>query len=479
MASARRLIKNFLTLFAGNVIGQFFFFLALAHLARVLGPSAFGAWNFAQVWMLYLLRVGEFGLEVVGVRETSRDPTTTRAWISTVVPTRVALALALFLVAALLSATSLLPTGTGTLVLISALAVFPMAILLEWVYEARQELGLVSIARILKGCIFFVAVFLTVSTSTDGEKAAYLYIGSLAVPAIMVFAVVIVRWGFDWSGSSVRSGLGALRKSSPIGVSSLLLQYCLSIAPLTVGYLLSAEELGYFTSAHRIVLFLWAYIITSMHRILLPSLSLYFQESVSTYQRFVERFFRLSSLTAIPVGLVGSLVATPLMVLLFSTRYEASGTVFGIIVWAFVLASIRSILEIALIASDEQKRYMKGMVMLAIVYSSVTPLLTLKYGITGAAISSVVSELVYFCYLVFSFPHVGSTSLLRGFWKPILAAASVIAVLFPLAGLNTMIQGIIGLAVFVLVVVVTNGVTREDLGTLKALFHRVNAPAPT
>lgn len=479
MVPARKLFRNYVILFAGNVLGQLLFFFGLTRLARVLGPAGFGVWNFAQLWMLYLLRAGEFGLEVVGIRETSRDPSLVGTWIATVVPLRFALALLLFGFALLVSAANLLPSGTTTLVLICALSVFPMAFLLEWVLEARQEVGLISSARVLKGLLFFLCVFSLVAGSEHAELAAFLYVVSLAIPGLVIFAIVVRRFGFHWSSFSYRRGLGALRLSAPIGVATLLSQYSLVAATMMVGYVLPKEELGYFTAAHRIVIFLWAYVITSMHRILLPSLSRSFHESLSGYQRFVERFFRLSALAAVPMGLLGTLCAGPLMVLLYSAQYESSGTVFAIVLWAFVLATMRSILEIGLIASDCQRRYMKGMAILAVTYTIVTPILTLTFGIIGAAASTVISEAVYFAYLVMSFPHTTPAALLKNTWKPLLAALVALVALHPLAEVGFVWRGMMGLALFVGVLVLTKGVTISDFALIRSAVRRDAFEPPT
>ena len=472
MAIPNKLLKNFVTLFAGNITGQFFFFVGLAYLARILGPSGFGAWNFAQVLMLYLLRVGEFGLEVIGIRETSRNPNTVSSWIATVISVRFVLALLLFGFTLLVSISNLFPVGTSSLVLISALAVFPMAVMLEWVLEARQEVGIISIARILKGLLFFLGVFWMVSSSADADSAAYLYVASLTLPGLIIFSMIVTRFGFDWTSLSIRRCLDALGKSAPIGIATLLSQYSLSLATIVIGYFLSKEELGFFTAAHRVVLFLWAYIITSMHRILLPSLSRSFHESLLQYQRFVGRFFRLSALAAIPIGLVGTLCATPLMKLLYSDRYEASGAVFGILLWGFVFATIRSILEIALIASDRQRRYMKGMVFLSAAYTLLTPILTLQFGITGAAVAVVVSELSYFGFLMVSSPYSDPASLVKNFWKPAVAAMIAMAPLLPFTEVHPVLRVAFGSAVFGAIVVALKGVTLEDFELIRSLFRR-------
>ena len=462
----------------GNVFGQLFFFFALARLARVLGPSEFGTWNFAQVFMLYLFRASEFGLETVGIRETSRDPKTFSRWIATVVSVRFLSGLLLFGLASAAASAGLFPPGTATLVIISSLCLFPMAFIVEWVFESCQEVGLISVARILKGVLFFVAVFFLVSTSQDVEMAAYLYVASLALPTFIVAAVVVHRFGFDRSSLNVKTWFAALKTAGPIGTASMLSQYSLFASTMVVGYFLTREDLGYFSAANRIVIFLWAYVLLSMHRILLPNLSKVFRESLSDYRRYVAKIFRLSALAAVPVGVIGTLWAGPLMNVLYTSRYAASGVVFGILLWGFVLANIRTILEIALIASDRQRRYMKGMILLAVLYTILTPALTIKFGISGTAVAVVVSEAGYFLFLLLTSPFSDPATLMQSSWRPLTAAVAAIGVVQILSGASPVVEGVLGVAVFFLVLVVLRGVTPDDLKVVRSLVRRDHLETP-
>lgn len=466
----KNVAKNFVMMFGGSVIGQLFFFFGLAHLARVLGPSGFGAWNFAQVVMLYLLRGSEFGLETIGVRETARDLVSIPTWIATIVSTRFVLGSLLLICTLLAALADLFPGGTTSLVLISALCVLPISFTLEWVFEARQEVGLISIARILKGVTFFVAVFLLTSSGDDAQKAGYFYFGSVSLSMLIVTVVALQRFGIDLPSLSFQKSFSVLRKAGPLGIASILSQYSLFASTIVVGYFLARDQLGYFTAANRIVMFLWAYVITSMHRSLLPSLSSTYHNSLSEYRRVVVGLFRLSTLAAVPIGLMGTLCATPLMKLLYSSQYEVSGAVFGILLCGFVLANIRSILEIALIASDRQRQYMRGMVLLAILYTVLTTVLTLRFGIVGAAIAVLSSETCYFGYLVYTCPYSEPVTLLKHSWKPITAAAIALASLVPL-DIHPLLRLVFGLTIFAAVLVALKGVSAKDSGLFKSLFR--------
>ncbi|HEX9658087.1 MAG TPA: oligosaccharide flippase family protein [Bacteroidota bacterium] len=472
IATGKNLTRNFTVMFMGNVLGQLFFFFALARLARVLGLAEFGAWNFAQVCMLYLFRASEFGLETVAIRETSKEPASTGMWIATVISLRFVLGTICFGVLVIVAAADLLPIGTSTLTLISSLTVFSMAFMLEWIFEAQQKAGLISVARTLKGVLFFLGVIMLVSASGDAEVAMYLYVGSLTIPVVIVAAIVFKLFGFEWSSLSMSRLMATLKKAGPIGIASMLSQYSMFASTMVVAYLLTNTELGYFTAAHRIVIFLWAYVILNLNRTLLPQLSTSFHQSHSEYRRFVLKTFRLAALVVVPIGLAGTLSSKEIITFLYSDRYEASGIVFGILLWGFVFATIRSILEIALVASDGQRQYLRGMVFLSILYTVLAPTLTLQFGIVGAACAVLVSEFSYFTFLILSCPFTKPEFLLKSSWKPLLAGIVALVSLIPFPELHFVFRVLISMVVFVGFVTGFKGVTVNDFELLRSTFRR-------
>jgi len=140
-----------------------------------------------------------------------------------------------------------------------------------------------------------------------------------------------------------------------------------------------------------------------------------------------------------------------------------------------VLASIRSIFEIALIAADKQRQFMRGMVFLSVAYTIITPILTVKFGIVGASLSVVLSELCYFTYLLATFPFSEPVALLKDVWKPSLAAVIAMASIFQFAGPHPVLRLTVGLAIFCVALVAMKGVTSADIATVKSLIGREKA----
>lgn len=478
MSVGRKLARNFLALFAGNVVGQIFNLLALLLLARALTPAAFGTWNVASAWMLYFLRAGEIGLEVIGLRNSARRPEETSHWLARVVIIRLLLAMLLFAVVLSLFLGDILPEETAWLIVMFAVLLFPAALTAEWVFEARQEIGGVSIVRMAKGAIFFLLVALFVVSNNDLSAAVWFYLLGTGIPTVALFIIAVRKAGFDPTSFSTATAVETLKESFPVGLASILSTYCIFAATLIGGYMLESSELGLFTAAHRPVVFLWAYVIVTMHRVLIPTLTNYYHENKNSYVGFIRRFFSLSVVASLPLGLVGTFAASRIIGILYPQEYSAASRVFEILLWAFVFAIARSIFEIAMISSGNQRRYSIGVAAVAIAYSFITPLCIHQWGIVGAAWATLIVEGGYFLGLLVIFPDIHAGSLLRQIVKPVALCMTVgaLLVLFPEEYRLWLLP--FALALFVAGLVVSKSITQQDLALVKSLFGMKSSLAP-
>jgi O-antigen/teichoic acid export membrane protein len=349
---------NFALLFSGNVLGQLFILAAMVHLARSLGPATFGLWNIAQALMLYLLRANEMGLEVAGIRVIARNPERLPSLLSAVVGLRIGLAVILFAAMLLVVLAGLLPSGSESLVMILSLTVFPTAVILEWVFEGQQSVVVVSGARILKGILFGASVLILIKESSQANLAAYCYVGSVALPTVLVALAVVRRhgrlaWLFRWS-----EGKQLFREALPIGIATILSQYSLFAGTVILGYLSPSEQVGYYSVGQRLIVFVWAYGIVTSNRVVLPQLSVLFRNSQDEFRSFVKKFLRLLTIVSLPLAIAAIGGGERIIAFLFGGQYRPSVGVFKILSVALVIGMVRSILEMGLIASNRQGQFM-------------------------------------------------------------------------------------------------------------------------
>jgi O-antigen/teichoic acid export membrane protein len=468
--TARRLFWNYVVLFGGSLGGQIMFLLGLLYLARMLGPAGFGKWTFAQAVMLYALRGGELGLEVVGIRETSRSPDLIPRWITRVIVARLGLAIILTIVLVIASLLNVFPNDSGRLVVTFSLLILPSAFILEWVFESRQRLGLVSVARLMKGALFVLLVVAFINPSSSIFVSAVAYVASVTIPIVFVGSQAIRRYGIDRTFPTIRETIAMVRESLPIGAATLLSQYSLFACTIAVAYFCLPEQLGFFNAAHRIIIFAWAYGIVTSVRVVLPTLSRYAALSRSKFDLFVSRFLRLALIAATAVGLGGVTVAPDLVRMLFSSSYDESIRVFQVLVWALALGMVCTILEVALVAADRQKVYLRGMALLACLQTVFAPLLTLRWGIVGAAYSMLVSQIGYSVYLIRKSSEGNVRTIFSGWWKPLLAGAGASILVVALHVPGRWIDTVVVLTLYIMLLILMKALQKSDLDLLRRIF---------
>ncbi len=469
MKLAGKLLRNFFILSMGNVIGQVLLLLGIVQVGRLIGPAAFGWWSFAQVCFLYLLRAGEFGLEVSAIREVAADRSLLAHRVTSVLSLRMTMATLLYAATVIVVLTGVIPSQASLLVLIFSVGVFPVALAVEWVYEAIQSPFFISLVRIGKGLLFFLLVVFFVNGPHQVELSALSYVISLIIPALFLLFIARRQFGLEKIGSAEGEPKKLLLEAYPIGIATLLSQYSLFFSTILLGYASTALNLGYFTAAHRLVVFVWAYGLVASNRVVLPVLARLQRESEEDYLLFILRTTRTLALIALPVGVIGASVSPDLIEFLYGASFKPSVIVFQILLWALVVAVMRSVYETALISSGQQKKYLKGMFFLAVAHTILTPFGFMLNGITGIAIAMVAAECTYAAYLVLVFKSTNFFQLAKSLWKPLIASCIILGVLF-FFSMPLFVAIIVGVVIYLLSLVILGELSRSDLQIVKEVI---------
>ena len=414
--------RNFVVLFLGNALGQVLFLIGTIHLARAVGPAAYGWWGFAHALFGYLLLGSDLGLEVTGIRALGRDSSVASVRIGRVMSLRLILAAVLVAATCVVALVGVLPADSVTLVVILSFGVIAMAVSLEWAFEGLQTPIYSGLSRVVKGVLFLALVVSFVHGPEDLHASAVFYDISLIVPALLLIVIaarIVGRPKMHISGAVAKD---MIAEAVPIGVAALLSQYSLFFGTIYLGYTASAVDLGLFSAAARLVIFGWAYGIVAANRVLLPQLSRFHEQSVEDFHRFVRAASRVLLIAALPIGFAGSVLSALVVSIIYGQSFLPSAPVFAALVWALVVAVASSIYEISLVASNRQGVYLQGMVMLAILQTVAAPLGMAMAGITGLATAMVFAQV---CYAVFVFVRSHAftvTEFFRASWKILLAA---------------------------------------------------------
>ncbi len=455
-----RIIRNFLSLVLSNVIGQMFALWAIVHIARTFGPDGFGKFSYAQVFVLYFLYLADFGLQTYGIRLVVQERERLDEHIWTVVGTRILLAVAGFLL--VLLAIFLLPfeRDVRLLIVVFSLALFPSALSLEWVFQGKEQMGVVGISRILKGVLFGLLV--VGLPYNDLTFAAAAYVGGILAATAVLLIMYAMKHRVSFRGRKSLELRRVMRSAAPLAAGTFVGQVNSNLGTLALGFFASAAAVGIFSAAYKIILFMTGFVVIAAANATFPVLAQSFSESEESLVRSLKVLLRPFVLVAIPVGLGGTILAPRIIEFLYSDAYSASVPVLQVSIWMVVLMIYRVLFENALVAARRQRVYYAGFGCAGATTVIGNVVLIPILGPLAPAIVAVASEAVLLGWFVHGCPYISIMDLVRMSIKPALVGL-VMALVLSVLPVDVLPAIAIGTGVYAAGLVLSGCVTLDEI----------------
>jgi O-antigen/teichoic acid export membrane protein len=459
---SKQITKNFLSLFLSNVIGQLFILWAFVHIATLFGPEGFGKFSFAQVVGLYFLYLADFGLQTLGTRTVAQEKGDIATHVQDITILRILLAVGSFLL--LLVFVLVLPKSEDVkyLIILFGLALFPSALLFEWVFQGIEQMEYVGLGRILKGAVFAGLLYLLVQSRDHLALAAALYVAGIVAAAVVLFAVYLRKFGpLRVSTSSAR--LKAILVSAfPLAAGSFITQINYNFGTVALGLYLTDEVVGLFSASYKIVLFIWAFAVVAASNAVLPLLARSYKISITEFSDSLVRLFRLFVLIAIPMGIGGTILGPQIIGVLYAPEYQQAAIVLQLSIWSVVFVIYRVVFENALIASSSQRSYLVGYVLAGTLTVLGNLVLVPFLGLIAPSIVGMVSELALLSFFVASCKFIQPSHILKLTYKPVLAGL-VMGLALAFFPMNLFIAIAVGTLLYVAMLLVLRCVTIEEI----------------
>jgi O-antigen/teichoic acid export membrane protein len=470
MNTAQRIIKNTVSLLCSGMIGQALALAGVIYLARVLGPGNFGKLNFALALSAYFLLAGNMGLPLWGTREAAADKSRLGFLVSHVVVLRLALAgLALLILAALALVLPITPEVRG-LVLLYGLGMLPAALAIDWVIQAVEKMEVIGIARVLAAGCNLLLVVLLIKT-----PAQLLWIPVYALVATWLGSGILLAVFTRYAGKlpvtfRLADGLGILRQAWPMGVSMILIQVFFYIDTVMLGFMRTEEEIGYYNAGFKIMLFLNT-CGGFYYDAIFPVVSHCYQTSLPRLKKLLTQTARLMLALAVPLGVGGTLLAGPLLNLVFGARFDPGVPALQILIWLPAIMYVNMIYDRGLWACGRQTAYLKIIALEAVLNVVLNIFLIPRLGIVGAAAAKLIVTLLGFGLYYWAFNRVAVIRFHPYILKPVLAA--VVMAAFLALGMRLEWHVLIlvggGAVVYGLTLFGLRGITRGDLAFIRGL----------
>ncbi len=461
---SKQITRNFLSLFLSNIIGQLFTLWAFIHIAGVFGPEGFGKFSFAQVVALYFLYLADFGLQTLGTRTIAQDRGEMARHVWQISVLRTILAVACFLL--LLVFVAFLPESDEirSTIIVFSLSFLPSALLLEWVFQGTEQMEYVALGRVLKGMIFAgLVLFFVNSPEHLGHAAAFYVAGIVGATAILLW-VYVRKHGLPSTKLNAAELKSTLRAAAPLAAGSFITQVNYNFGTVALGFFLTDAEVGLFSAAYKVVLFLWAFAAVAAANAVFPLMAKSYKQSVTVFSDSLKNLLRIFVFAAIPLGIGGSILASRIMGFLYTPEYQKAVIVFQLSIWTVVLVIYRMVFENALIAENSQRRYFLGYMLAGLVTIVGNILLIPVLGFVAPSIVGILSESTLLVYFVASTKFIRPSFVLKTTVRP-LAAGLLMGLALWFLPLNLFVLLAIGIVLYFVFLVATRALTLEEVSS--------------
>jgi O-antigen/teichoic acid export membrane protein len=307
--------------------------------------------------MVFFTLPVDLGLGSYGTREIARNPHNAAALLREILSLR--LLLAVCSLAALLVFIAVIHKSMELklLLVLYGLSLLGGPILLQWFFQAHDQMHWVAIASIVRQLVFSLLVF-----ASARPQMPLVYLGVIecvSVAAVGIYCAFVVKRRMGYSLPAPTLRLSALsqhiRECWPIGVTELAWAFMWYFATVLLGFLFQDESLGWFGASHRILMalhtFVWLYFFN-----LLPSIS----RSANEPPEYLKGLMSESLRATAWVGIVGAFGLTILsrqaLTIVYGQAFAGAVPAFSVLMWMLPVALLSGHYRYILIAYNCQKR---------------------------------------------------------------------------------------------------------------------------
>ncbi len=466
--NVRLFAANFTLLAAGEVVSKAFTFIAFAYLARQLGPSAFGGVEFALALIVLFTLVVEGGLSPYGAREVAKDPSALSRLASQIVALRSVLALGAFML--LLGVLVLLSVSwpVKQLLLLYGLTLFLTPVLLPWVFQGVDRMGVVAATKTIRWMVFAAGVFVWIREPAEVWRVPVLEMGALVCAAAFNLWMYRRFYGGLRPRLERNASFTIIREALPIGISQLLWAVRVYFPTIALGLLVGDRSVGWFGTAQRLVLAVNTFGVLYLFN-LLPTLSRAAKQPKQAVQSIMRTSIPIVAWTTVFVGAAGTAFAEPLMGVVYGAQYTDGTTALRILIWLVPAALLAGHFRYILVAHDAQQLDLRSSAIGAGTCVVLTLFLVPNHGPVGAALAVLASELVtcIAAYLLVR-RHVAVIAIGRHLAGPLLAGTLMVALVSVFPSPSLWLGGAAGILLYIATLVMLQPKMLADIRSVLA-----------
>ena len=396
-----RLVKNSAYLFAARFVNSVSILAVILIISRRLGPDIFGGYSFLNAVIMTGVVVANFGLDTLMVREVSRDHLQGNRFLSSALGFKVISSLVVM--AGLFGLFSLFLDDRA---MIRLLAVFSIVICLNslsqsfWFYgDAFQKFRSHAVLWALSNLIKVPIVWFFISVRQDLAMVVYALVIAELISLLISGCWVRLNFGVVLSDLSFRSMAPLFKKGWPLAAVFILTAIYSRVDLMMLEVIKGEKAVGMYSAAYRLIEFLGIIPVT-VTVVALPGLAADYSTDMEAFRAGFYKTLKVLGVAGGAIGLLLYLFSKQIVLLLYGPMFSDSVVSLSILSGVVFFLFVNGYLAYVTIAANNDRAVVLILVISTIVNILLNLYLIPRYSHVGAAISTLLSEiLMLLCYI--------------------------------------------------------------------------------
>jgi len=467
--------RNAVFLLVAKAVSTVLGLVLVLFMARNLGDVQFGIYSIGLAIGGICGVLADVGLNNLTTRQLARNPSSPSEFLGNVISIKLMLAVPVAVCAfCVLVLFDYVPYTRDIILIIVANALLFQGFhsFYYHVIEGFERMQYITALEVLKRVAYLCAGFLTIHF---GYGILGFVIGMLLCDGINLLIVWwICRRNFGIRikvGVTIQKWPGLIRKALPFGLLLAFTMILSSTDIVMIGALHSEEAAGWYGAAIRLISTLSLIPLMSASA-MFPSVARLHHEAPGEGGEILTDVIRPMVLLGIPVAVGTTMLAEPIVLLLFNQEYILAAPALRILIWSLCLNFISLPMVFFLSAVDRQVYATTSLGLCALLNIIFNIVLIPAHGLIGASITTVISQvaLLGLCYMALR-NKISNVALFKNILQGGLASIGLWYYLTVPPSLHVI--GVIALAIpiYVLLLIIVGALKKEDWNKCKQLLN--------
>ena len=468
--TARRITANFFSLVSSQIISRAIQLVIFVYLARVLGKTEFGIFSFGLAFSLLFMIIADFGLSTLITREISRDKKSASKYLSNSIIIKLLLSAIAFVFAYLF----LNIAGYSEEVKTIAYIMLGFALMQSFteinysIFRAFERMHYDAFTKILRMLILAGAIFYLIKNNYGLLASSLAFLATEFIILVIAFFITYTRFikisfKFDYDFSR-----NLLKKSSFFCLSLVFASLYLYIDVVMLSKMRSTTEVGIYSAATNIIIAL-IFIPQMYSNSIYPVISRFYITSRKSLQFAYEKSFKYLSIIGLGAAAGIYSLSEKIILFLYGWEYSESAVVLAILTVYLFLKFPNPMTGIILVSINKQKSRLFTQGIAAVTNIALNFILIPPYGIIGAAVATVLTEIIFtIIYYSFIIKYGFNLKFLTKFMHKLIIAGVIMIFIISYIG-NLFLAVFVGVVTYSTILFLLGIIDKED----KILFNKI------